>query len=144
MAATITCNLNVQHPHGSTHVAGTINVVTTISCGAPAAQLRLATSLIRTSPSYIQWHAATKYNYGQSFLQNNRSTSCSYGPGNFRGWGWGTITPPPGYTLSGPADYDYYGTIVPVACGLARVAQGDGANSSESLTVEFKRADLVG
>lgn len=144
MAATFTCNLDVQWPHGSTHVSGTINVVTRIDCQIPAAHLRLATSLIRTSPTYAQWHAGTKNQDNTAWLQNNRAVPCNQGPGNFRGWGWGTITAPPGYQLSGPADYDKYGDIKPVACGVSRVSGGDDTEYAERITVSFVRSDLVG
>lgn len=143
-APTFTCDMNVQNAHGSTHVAGTINVVVVVKCQIAPTQIRLATSLIRTSPSYSQWHAGTKNESGVKTLQNNASTSCAQGPGQFRGWGWGTITPPPGYELQGPADYNKYGNITGVACGVVdRVAPLGDDDVAEKLTLTFVRSDLA-
>lgn len=138
LAPTITCNLNVQDPHGSTHVSGTINVVARVSCGVPAARIRLQLSLFRVSP-YKSWAAPTLQKDNVAVLQNNRAVSCSEGPADFRGWAAGTITPPPGYQLSGSPQYERYGNLRPVACGLAFAA--DTNDYSESLTFTFVRTE---
>ncbi|KGJ71769.1 hypothetical protein GY21_19960 [Cryobacterium roopkundense] len=145
LAASISCNLNVQNVHGSTHVSGTINGVAVISCTAAAGSLTLHYSLIRVSPNYTQWGAGSKSNAGQKTLQNNRAVSCSEGPGNFQGWAQGVISPPPGYTLVGPATSSKYGNNTGVACGVSQSIAGNSESpSSETTTVTFVRSDLAG
>lgn len=144
LTASITCNLNVEHVHASTHKSGTINGVATVKCTAPAGRLALHYSLIRVSPRNTQWGAGSKSNVGQSSIQNNRAVPCSEGPGQFQGWAQGEISPPPGYVLTGPATHSDYGASLGVACGNAAT---DGDNSSalaESMTVTFVRSDLAG
>ncbi|MBM7466086.1 hypothetical protein JOE67_001678 [Microbacterium esteraromaticum] len=134
----MTCKLNVQNPHGSTHVQGTINVVAVVSCDVPAGRIRLQLSLFRVSP-YASWAAPTLQKDGVKVLQNNKAVSCSEGPGDFRGWAAGTLTPPPGYQLSGSPTYERYGNLASVACGLAFSA--DTSDYSETLTFKFVRTD---
>ncbi|CAH0223944.1 hypothetical protein [Microbacterium foliorum] len=141
-ALQFSCNLTVNWPHGSHHVSGTINVVTRIQCDIPAKKLRLATSLIRISPN-AQWHQVpVPIKENSAWIQGNAAAPCSAGPASFRGWGWGTITAPPGYQLAGSPDYDKYGDIKPVACGVARSAEGQ-SGVAERLTLTFVRSDLA-
>jgi len=143
-APSITCNLNVQYVHGSTHVSGTINGVAVVTCtGGPAGSLLLHYSLIRVSPNPNQWAADDTSNVGASSLQNNRAVPCSEGPGDFRGWAMGVITPPPGYQLTGPAENKKYGAIQPVACGLSLAFASSAPVLAESTSVTFTRSDLV-
>lgn len=146
LAPAFKCDLNVQNPHGSHHVSGTINVVAVVTCDVPAAKLRLALNLIRVSPNNRQWAAVpTVVNENKARIQNNRAVSCSEGPGKFQGWGHATLTPPPGYVLSGSPYYKKYGSTVSVACGLARsgaLFQDDGP--AESIEFTFVREDLAG
>lgn len=142
MAATITCSLNVHHVHASHHVSGTINGTSTISCNGNAGSLTLHYSLIRVSPNPLQWGAGSKSNQGLNSIANNRAVPCSEGPGDFRGWAQGVISPPPGYTLTGPASDKKYGTILPVACGdVGRSTRSDDT-VSQTTTVTFARSDL--
>ncbi len=145
LAPTFGCSLNVQNPHGSTHVAGTINVVAVVTCDIPAGSLKLALNLIRVSPNNRQWAAIpTKVNTDQRTIQNNVATSCSEGPGNFQGWGWATLTPPPGYQLSGSPDIKKYGNMVAVACGVPFAAEaGATEEPAESIEFTFIRTDLA-
>jgi hypothetical protein len=146
LAPRFNCDLNVQNPHGSHHVSGTINVVAVVTCDVPAAKLRLALNLIRVSPNNKQWAAVpTATNENKARIQNNRAVSCSEGPGRFQGWGHATLTPPPGYVLSGSPDYKKYGNTVSVACGVARFgALADDDSPAESITFTFVREDLAG
>jgi hypothetical protein len=142
LAASISCDMDVQNVHGSTHVSGTINEVVKVQCTGVAGHIRLATEMYRLSPTYAKWTAGTKNQDNTSWLQNNVATSCSAGPGEFRGWGWGTITPPPGYTLVGPADYSKYGNITSVACGMSFAASSEPSLASRT-TITFVRTDLA-
>lgn len=144
MAPSIGCGLDVQWVHGSTHVTGTINGVTVISCNGPAGSLTLHYSLIRVSPNYTQWGAAPKSNVGQSSLKNNRAVNCNQGPGEFQGWAMGEISPPPGYVLVGPATAKKFGAIKPVSCGMNFAVAGSDSTISETISVTFVRSDLAG
>lgn len=142
-ASTVSCSLRVDHAHGSTHVTGTINVVAEASCtGGNVASLKLATQLIRLAPTHAEWGAPTKTALNTNWLQNNASTSCSNGPGDFRGWAMGTLVPLPGYTLVGSAVAKKYGATTGVACGAAKSADAE-EQAEETLTVTFVRTDLV-
>lgn len=141
LAKNFTCDLDVQNPHGSTHVKGTINVVAKVTCAIPAGEISLGTSLSRRSPNYKQWFANDVTTVGKRTAQNNRAVSCTEGPGQFRGWASATLTPPPGYKLVGPATFSTYGNTVSIPpCGASRIATG---GSSSTVTVEFVRIDLV-
>lgn len=141
LAASISCSLNVQNVHPSSHVNGTINGIATVNCTAPAGQLQIAYSLIRLQP-YTQWGGPTRTNAGYSSIQTNRAVSCSEGPAQFRGWAQGVIAPPPGYELVGPATTNAYGNITGVACGVSsRSADSQPANMEE-ISVTLVRSDL--
>lgn len=43
----ITCRIQVQHPHFSGHVKGTVNVVATTKCDAPVASIGMVLTLLR-------------------------------------------------------------------------------------------------
>lgn len=138
------CTLNVQNPHASGHVKGTINVVAVVTCDIPAGALRLAVNLIRISPNNKQWAAVpTATNTGERRIQNNAATSCSQGPGNFQGWAWATLTPPPGYQLSGSPDIKQYGKTLSVACGVRSADIGAADSIAESIEFTFVRTDLA-
>jgi len=47
------CDINVQYAHGSTHVTGTINVVSTINCQPLAPVLYQQTVLYKTTGSMV-------------------------------------------------------------------------------------------
>jgi hypothetical protein len=86
-AAVIECTLSVDDAHGSTHVTGTTNVMSKVQCkNGVAGSIKLATQLIRMTPSHTEWGATTKTVVGKAYAGNNAATSCSAGPGNFRGW----------------------------------------------------------
>ena len=52
LAATIRCTLAVDYPHPSSHVSGTINVVSRFSCTSVISYVELHTSLNRNSPTF--------------------------------------------------------------------------------------------
>lgn len=85
LAPQITCDLNVQNPHGSTHVQGTINVVSVVTCkGGNAARIEIQTELWRIS-TQGRWVGAATIVENKSSAQGNAATSCSAGPAQFRG-----------------------------------------------------------
>ncbi|MGW9112905.1 hypothetical protein [Microbacterium sp. NPDC055683] len=141
MAQTFTCDLKVHHPHGSTHVSGTINVESTVTCQIAAANIRLATELYRVNP-YGRWVGTPKVVQYKKTVSSNAATRCSEGPGTFLGRGIGTIQAPAGYTLSGSATFSKDGSEVKVACGLARLSPA-GALEDVQVELRFVRADLA-
>jgi hypothetical protein len=145
LAASITCSLNVQNVHGSTHVAGTINGIASISCTRVAGSLQIHYSMIRLSP-YAQWAGPSRTNGGHSSITTNRAIPCSEGRAAFRGWAQGIISPPPGYSLSGPASTNAYGNISYVECRNHTGPYGADPTSmegSERIAVTFVRNDLL-
>lgn len=144
LAPSIRCGLNVQHVHPSTHVNGSINGVAKINCTGNAGRLTLHYTLIRVSPNPKQWGAGSVTVRDRNSLQNNKGIRCSEGPGSFRGWAQGEISPPPGYQLEGPATYSKYGDTRSVMCGASRIASNSNSTDGEqTLSVNFVRSDLV-
>jgi hypothetical protein len=90
---TITCTPNVQNPHKSTHVPGTVNIVATISCTAPVPTLQVNAAL------YYNGLLAAQSGYNNvagSYAQNNAAVPCANG--TYQGWGGFVVVFPPGYT----------------------------------------------
>lgn len=143
LQATITCNLNVQNVHGSTHFAGTINGVAKVTCTAAVAQLKLHYSLIRVSPNNTQWAAGSVSNTGKATIQNNKAVNCSQGPGQFQGWAQGELVLPPGYVLVGSATESKYGLATQVRCGSVPVAMLDDASGGVTTSLTLVRSDLA-
>jgi hypothetical protein len=90
---TITCTPNVQNPHNSTHVPGTVNVVATFSCTAPVTELNVDAALYRNGVLV----AESGYNSvtGSSYAQNNAAEPCNNA--TYQGWGGFYVIFPPGY-----------------------------------------------
>jgi hypothetical protein len=136
-ATELQCTLSVQHPHGSTHVSGTINVVAVTTCPVAMTSIYIDVELNRTSGVYTTWTGTPKYTYGKKTAQGNAATSCSAGPGTFQGWAITTIVPPAGYVLTGSGTSHKYGTAVSVACGLAAAAAPQIA--SDTITISLTK-----
>lgn len=136
-APLLTCTLTVNDPHGSTHVSGTINVTATTSCPLPMTSIYLDVELMRVSPSAKTYFAKPGVTApaGYATWTQNESTSCSQGPGTFRGWATTSIVPPPGYVLDGSGTYAKYGTTVSVACGAAFAPTSETAGGSTVITI---------
>ena len=143
LAPTISCGLNVQRVHASTHVTGTINGVAVVSCNGNAGSIKLHYSLYRVTPNPTSWGAPSESNAGKRSLQNNRAVPCTQGPGTFRGWAQGEITPPPGYKLNGPATNTAFGPSYGVACGVSFAGASNEATPSEITALTFVRSDLA-
>jgi hypothetical protein len=92
--ATITCALNVsQYPHNSGHVPGTINVVETAACTAPVPKVTVTAYLYTPIPRpTVKGATAT----GTLSVSSNAATTyCANG--TYQGYGYMTVTFPPGY-----------------------------------------------
>jgi hypothetical protein len=101
---TITCTLAVQNPHNSTHVPGTVNVVSTIKCTSAVSYLDMNVGL------YLEGvHVASGSNDASdtASLQANAATNCV--SGSWSGGATGAVTYPAGYT---PSTSDFGGTEV--------------------------------
>jgi hypothetical protein len=99
--ATITCGLNVQNPHNSTHVPETINVVATINCNVAAASLSLSVTLWKSfcDPQCQQepyGATGTAGNTGKASIQANSAGPCT--SGDYFGVASGEVVAPPGFT----------------------------------------------
>ncbi|UNO38367.1 hypothetical protein [Streptomyces sp. MST-110588] len=92
-SAVIRCEGQVQRPHNSTHVPGTVNVVVTVMCTAPVPEITTRAALYRNghlvNQSELRTQRATRS------AQNNAAVRCS--PGNYRGWMYFKVVFPPGY-----------------------------------------------
>lgn len=110
--ADITCNPNVQHPHKSTHVPGTVNVVVTVTCTAPVTEIRITAGLYRDG-SLISQSPITPFSF-TSFAQANAATSCQ--DGTYQGWMDYDVTWPPDYEEVAPPGPGY-GAAVSITCG---------------------------
>lgn len=107
---TIWCSINVQNPHKSSHVPGTVNVISRVDCTAPVASISEGVWLYRDG-ALVSSRGAR--NYGVAALQVNTTTACVNG--NYVGEGLATVYFPAGY-------YPPAGTIgmttlpVPITC----------------------------
>ncbi|MFV8131876.1 hypothetical protein [Streptomyces syringium] len=110
-AAVIRCEGQVQRPHNSTHVPGTVNVVVTVSCTAPVPEITTRAALYKNGQLVNQSTLRTQHNTRTA--QNNAAVRCS--PGNYRGWMYFKVVFPPGYNPpTGSANG--LGQEVPISC----------------------------
>ncbi|MFC0842788.1 hypothetical protein ACFH04_03410 [Streptomyces noboritoensis] len=92
-SAVIRCEGQVQRPHNSTHVPGTVNVVVTVSCSAPVPEITTRAALYKNGQLVNQ--SALRIQHNTRTAQNNAAVQCS--PGNYRGWMYFKVVFPPGY-----------------------------------------------
>lgn len=138
-ASTITCTINVQYPHGSTHVSGTINVVSTVSCTAPVPRIQQRTALYKSGGS--SWWGTPVDKNGVAAVQSNAATSCSQAPGQFYGVAVTTINFPAGYSPSTHTG-NTYGETRDVTCtGASRTIP---SSSDEQGVVYVVTAEKLG
>ncbi|MEV5239103.1 hypothetical protein AB0K89_08315 [Streptomyces cinnamoneus] len=91
--AVIRCEGQVQRPHNSTHVPGTVNVVVTVSCTAPVPEITTRAALYKNG--HLVNQSGLRTQRGTRSAQNNAAVRCS--PGNYRGWMYFKVVFPPGY-----------------------------------------------
>lgn len=92
-AATITCTLQVNYPHKSTHVPGMVNVTATLRCTAPVSSLSMVVGLYRNG-SLVSSNRVS--NAGSAFLAGNSATPCV--SATYVGAARGGIVFPPGFS----------------------------------------------
>lgn len=88
----ITCTIQAQYPHDSSHVPGTVNEVGTITCTSPVSSLSITVELYYSG---VLVASSSKSNGGQAFIAHNAATSCV--PGYYQGRATGYVVFPPGY-----------------------------------------------
>jgi len=92
----IVCVPNVQLPHNSKHVPGTINVVATVACTKKVKSIAVRTGLYRNRKRVKM--SGTRYFPGSRFGANNAAVRCR--PGSYLGAVSWTVRFPPGYVPS--------------------------------------------
>jgi hypothetical protein len=111
-AATITCTLNIDNPHHSTHVPGTANVEANVSCTAPVYSIELTIYLFDLTHGRGEEDEFT--NAGVASLSGNVAIDpCE--SGEYEGLAETTVTWPPGYTPS-PQTWDVESPDVAISC----------------------------
>ena len=93
----INCFLNLDYPHASSHVPGTVNVVANVTCTAPVSQITLDVQLIRDG-NYIE-PAGSCLNEGSGYLQCNAAEVCHSGS-FYSAQANAEVIFPPGYAAS--------------------------------------------
>jgi hypothetical protein len=90
-ANVIVCRPNVQNPHNSSHVRGTVNVVVTLKCTAAVRQINIRAALYFNGRLVKQSGQRTFNNTGSA--QNNAAVPCRNG--TYQGWmSYGVLFPP--------------------------------------------------
>lgn len=94
----IVCTASVQYPHASTHVSGTINVVSSVNCSAVMNEIYQQTRLYKSGGG--SWLGLPFDRFNVSYGSSNAATACSNGPGTFYGTAYTILYPPAGYSPS--------------------------------------------
>jgi len=93
----INCTIKVNYPHGSTHVNGTINVQSTVTCSAMMNEIYQKTFLYRSDGVY--WAQGSFDRLNISSGASNASVLCTTGgPATYHGRAYTSLKPPAGYT----------------------------------------------
>lgn len=108
----ISCNLNVQNPHNSTHVPGSVNVVVTVQCTSQVAAIALRSALYYEGGLVSDSGSSTST--GVAFKQSNAAWSPCVS-GSYVGWGSTNVQFPPGYTPAS-GSITSYGNTVSILC----------------------------
>lgn len=132
------CTIKANNPHGSTHVAGTINSQGTINCSATVDEIFIKVFLHKSTGG--SWTNGSRDYFNVRSLSATGATSCSQGPAVFRTQVQYTIQFPAGYNPRYHAN-NLYSPWTGVACGGAtRAAGSDNVGTTEELLI-MKRAD---
>lgn len=116
------CTMKIGNPHGSTHVAGTINSLSTIQCTLTMPDVHIQTWLYKKDGKYWTGKADSRVNVAAGKkMQSNAFTSCKEGPATFRTRTYVQFTSPP-RTTPGSHSNIYYSPWMSVSCGVARIA----------------------
>ena len=103
--------MNTQYPHKSTHVPGTVNVVTVVTCTAPVPQINIRAALYRNG--ILVKDSGQKAVYNSPSAQNNAAVTCSNG--SYQGWGSFGVLFPPGYVPQTGTGSDW-GSVASTTC----------------------------
>ena len=139
---TIHCDLNVQYPHGSSHVSGTVNVQARTTCPIVMKEIYIRTWLQKSTGG--TWTGASQDRFNLSTLAANSATSCTNAPGSFRGYATTIVHAPAGWTPAS-RQHTVYGSWRYVSCqnGGALVSPEalafDPDESAAKATVSFTR-----
>lgn len=109
--AAITCTPQVQYPHKSTHVPGTVNVVVTLSCTAPVSGINIRAALYRNGA--LVRDSGQKTVSGTSFASHNAAEPCHNA--TYQGWMSYGVAFPPGYVPPTGASSGF-GPVVNITC----------------------------
>jgi hypothetical protein len=88
----IVCTINVQFPHKSSHVPGTVNEVATVTCTSPVSELALNVGMYFNGVLKV---SLPFDNAGSAFIQGNVATPCV--SGTYVGTADAAVLFPPGY-----------------------------------------------
>jgi len=130
---TISCLVQLDHPHGSGHVQGTISAASRVTCTKDVASIFNKVTLLnvpkKTSSTESDLIANTKS------VMEVAAKPCSEGPSQFRSSQQIEINFPPGYKPT-PDIENNSSPVTSVACGNAkRVAAADSATVDPKPTV---------
>ncbi|MFJ2607300.1 hypothetical protein ACIO13_20330 [Streptomyces sp. NPDC087425] len=110
-ADVITCTPQVQRPHNSSHVRGTVNVVVTMKCTKPVARIAIRAALYRNGG--LVKDSGTKTFTNSASAQNNAAVACS--SATYQGWMSYVVNFPAGYTPPSRSGSGF-GSAVNITC----------------------------
>lgn len=84
----ITCQPDVQYPHLSSHVNGTVNVVVTVKCTGTVDRISIRAALYRNGP-LVKDSGSKAVTFTRS-AQNNAAEACNIA--DYTGWGSWVVT----------------------------------------------------
>jgi hypothetical protein len=97
----INCTLHVHDPHPSSHQPGTVNVEGDITCTAPVSRLQFTMYLYKRACTpdcrwvlYANGQSQTRFDVSK--ITANAAGTCT--SGTYKGYGYGTVTAPPGFS----------------------------------------------
>ena len=111
----VVCSLELDYPHNSTHVRGTVNVVARVVCSSPVSSISLSPQLYPPVPYAPIAGTPVIVADTSSAQANAASTFCTNG--TWQGWASWSVVFPPGDTPptgSGAA----FGPTAPITCPL--------------------------
>lgn len=104
----IVCDLQINNPHNSSHVFGTVNVVAKITCSSQVAVS--VTAYLYPPVPYQPIRGAT--GRGTTTASSNAAKACTNG--TYQGYATATVAIPAGY--SGPSSASGYGNAINIIC----------------------------
>lgn len=128
--AVITCNVQLDYPHGSGHVGGTISSASRVKCSAPVAEIYNKVTLLNV-PRKTQ-ATETDDRSNTAAVQVVAAKACSEGPSTFKASQAVLVKFPAGFTPTPQID-NHSTPNVGVACGNARAVTDASTESQASL-----------